>query len=128
MFDWQDGHPDEDCLNLNIWTPGLDDGASRPVMVWLHGGGFEAGSAHELAAYDGENLSRGGDVVVISLNHRLGVLGFLAVSQDGLAKWRLSQLSPHCRPGRVGAPNGRAAAPAWAESGAGRQTARPAIG
>ena len=80
MYDWNDGHANEDCLNLNVWTPALADGRKRPVMVWLHGGGFEAGSSHELKAYDGESLSRRGDVVVISPNHRVGVLGFLAVS------------------------------------------------
>jgi para-nitrobenzyl esterase len=80
LFSWNDGIPGEDCLRLNVWTPGLQDGKKRPVMVWLHGGGFTAGSGQELASYDGENLSRRGDVVVVSLNHRLGVLGFLNVS------------------------------------------------
>lgn len=72
----------EDPLNLNIWTPGLDDG-NRPVMVWLHGGGFEFGSAHQFSVYDGANLSRKGDVVVVSVNHRLNVLGFLDLSAYG---------------------------------------------
>ena len=65
----------EDCLNLNIWTLGCDD-KKRPVMVWLHGGGFEAGSSIEQIAYEGENMCQYGDVVVVSLNHRLNVLGY----------------------------------------------------
>ncbi|HUB24343.1 MAG TPA: carboxylesterase/lipase family protein [Tepidisphaeraceae bacterium] len=83
VFDWDDGQPGEDCLRLNIWTPAINDGGKRPVMVWLHGGGYVAGSGQELKSYDGENLSRRGDVVVVSLNHRLGVLGFLDLSSTG---------------------------------------------
>ena len=75
----------EDCQNLNIWTPVLGDGKHRPVMVWLHGGGFFSGSSMELPIYDGSNLSRKGDVVVVSLNHRLNVLGFLDLSAYGEA-------------------------------------------
>ena len=71
---------EKDCLNLNVWSPGLKDGKKRPVMVWLHGGGYTAGSSCELPSYDGENLSRTGDVVVVSINHRLNVLGFLDLS------------------------------------------------
>lgn len=82
-FDWDDGHPGEDCLRANVWTPGLDDGQKRPVMVWLHGGGYEAGSGQELPSYDGANLARKGDVVVVTLNHRLNVLGFLDLSEFG---------------------------------------------
>ena len=70
------------CQNLNIWTPALDD-AKRPVMVWLHGGGFMAGASAVEDVYDGENLSRKGDVVVVSVNHRLNVLGFLDLSAYG---------------------------------------------
>jgi para-nitrobenzyl esterase len=65
----------EDCLVLNIWTPALNDGGKRPVMFWCHGGGFRSGSASS-RLYDGTNLSRRGDVVVVSINHRLNVLGF----------------------------------------------------
>lgn len=64
----------EDCQNLNVWTPGINDGKKRPVMVWLHGGGFQTGSAIEQRVYDGTNLSRKGDVVVVSINHRLTYL------------------------------------------------------
>lgn len=73
----------EDCLNLNVWTPGINDGKKRPVMVWLHGGGFQTGSAIEQLVYDGTNLSREGDVVVVSVNHRLNMLGFLDLSAYG---------------------------------------------
>ena len=69
-----------DCMNLNVWSPGIKDAKKRPVMVWLHGGGYTAGSSCELPSYDGENLSRTGDVVVVSINHRLNVLGFLDLS------------------------------------------------
>ncbi|MFZ0666873.1 MAG: carboxylesterase family protein [Acidimicrobiales bacterium] len=66
----------EGCLNLNVWTPGIDDGA-RPVLVWIHGGGFTSGSGSSFL-YRGDRLSRKGDVVVVTLNYRLGALGFLA--------------------------------------------------
>jgi para-nitrobenzyl esterase len=57
LFQWDDGQPGEDCLRVNLWTPGLNDGKKRPVMVWLHGGGWAAGSGQEQPAYNGENLS-----------------------------------------------------------------------
>ena len=74
---------DENCQNLNIWTDSLDTSAKKPVMVWLHGGGFTAGSSIEQIAYDGFNMCREGGVVVVSLNHRLNVLGYLDVSPFG---------------------------------------------
>jgi len=77
------GFETEDCLRLNIWTPGINDGKKRPVMVWLHGGGYSGGSSIELPFYDGQNLSRTGDVVVVSVNHRINVLGFLDLSAYG---------------------------------------------
>ena len=83
VFDWNDGFPDEDCLRVNIWTPGVNDGKKRPVMVWLHGGGYSAGSGQELPSYDGLSLAKSGDVVVVSLNHRLNVLGYLDLSSFG---------------------------------------------
>ena len=73
------GRPEEqseDCLRLNIWTPGLD-GGRRPVMVWIHGGSFVGGSGSG-GLYRGGTLARDGDVVVVTLNYRLGMLGFLA--------------------------------------------------
>lgn len=75
----------EDCLRVNIWTPGIGDGKRRPVMVWLHGGAFSASSGDLDAAYDGSRLAEKGDVVVLSLNHRLGVMGFLDLSSFGEA-------------------------------------------
>ena len=73
---------DEDCLNLNIWTPACD-AQKRPVLVWLHGGGFFAGSSIEQVAYEGGNMAREGDCVVVSLNHRLNILGYLDLSDFG---------------------------------------------
>ena len=70
----------EDCLALNVWTPALDDGVKRPVLFWLHGGGFQAGSGSS-PGYDGRNLVRRGDVVVVTINHRLNVLGFLHLAE-----------------------------------------------
>lgn len=68
--------------NLNIWTASLDKNAKKPVMVWLHGGGYVSGSGNE-AWYDGENLAKKGDVVVVTVNHRLNVLGYLDLSAYG---------------------------------------------
>jgi para-nitrobenzyl esterase len=73
---FNDASTSEDCLVLNVWTPGLDDGGKRPVMVWLHGGGFATLSGSS-PTYDGAALCRRGDVVVVTLNHRLNVFGFL---------------------------------------------------
>src|SRR5690606_9643253 len=64
----------EDCLRLNVCTPGL--GGARPVMVWIHGGSFVFGSGH-VSWYNGANLAQRGDVVVVTINYRLGALGFL---------------------------------------------------
>lgn len=75
----------EDCLTLNVWSPGADD-ARRPVMVWIHGGAFENGSSAALW-YDGTRFARDGDVVVVSLNYRLGPLGFLCLDALGGAEY-----------------------------------------
>lgn len=77
-----------DCQNLNIWTP-APDSKKRAVMVWLHGGGFSSGSAQENTSYDGANLAKSGDVVVVSVNHRLNILGFFDLSNYG-EKYRYS--------------------------------------
>jgi para-nitrobenzyl esterase len=73
----------ENCQMLNIWTQNLTPKVHKPVMVWLHGGGFTNGSAMESYAYDGKSLSEFGDVVVVSLNHRLNILGTLDLSAYG---------------------------------------------
>jgi para-nitrobenzyl esterase len=75
------GQMGEDCLVLNVWTPGLNDRGKRPVMVWLHGGGFFCGSGDHIPYYDGASLARTGDVVVVSVNHRLGVFGYLYLEE-----------------------------------------------
>ena len=74
---------EKDCLVLNVWTKGLNNGRKRPVFVWIHGGGFNGGSAHDLPCYDGGSLAEKGDIVVVSLNHRLNVLGFLDLTALG---------------------------------------------
>ena len=66
----------EDCLVLNVWTPSLDSTNGRPVLVWLHGGGLHAGTASS-PIYDGTALAKRGDAVIVTLNHRLGILGYL---------------------------------------------------
>ena len=70
---------DEDCLYLNIWTPGLDD-ARRPVLFWIHGGGFTIGSGSS-PIYNGSALARRGDEVVVTINYRMGALGFLNLNE-----------------------------------------------
>jgi para-nitrobenzyl esterase len=73
----------EHCQYLNVWTPNMTAAAKKPVMVWMHGGGFTNGSSMESYAYDGRTLSEFGDVVVVSVNHRLNILGTLDLSAYG---------------------------------------------
>src|SRR5579863_5934994 len=73
----------ENCQVLNIWTQSLTPPVKKPVMVWMHGGGFTNGSAMESYAYDGKSLSEFGDVVVVSVNHRLNIIGTLDLSAYG---------------------------------------------
>jgi para-nitrobenzyl esterase len=80
---WNYDDVSEDCLRLNIWTPAINDGKKRPVMVWLHGGGFTSGNAIEQDGYKGENFSRKADAVFVSVNHRLGPLGFTDLAGAG---------------------------------------------
>lgn len=75
----------EDCLVLNLWTPAIDD-TKRPVMVWLHGRGFAAGAGSE-GWYNGANLAKRGDVVVVTINHRLNVFGYLHLADLGGEKY-----------------------------------------
>ncbi|HEY2070796.1 MAG TPA: carboxylesterase family protein [Rhizomicrobium sp.] len=74
----------EDCLHLNIWTPGLDAGAKRPVIVSIHGGGFAISSGNA-AVYDGQQLAKRGDAVVVTVTHRLASFGYLDLSEHGEA-------------------------------------------
>jgi len=83
FYQWNDGYQSEDCLRLNIWTKGLNDGKRRPVLFWLHGGGYTSGNGQEHPGYDGRNLADKGDVVVVTINHRLNVLGYLDLSAFG---------------------------------------------
>lgn len=73
---------DENCLVLNVWTPAINDGGKRPVMFWCHGGAFISGSGSS-AWYNGTNLCRRGDVVVVTINHRLGAFGYLHLEDLG---------------------------------------------
>ncbi|HXC55661.1 MAG TPA: carboxylesterase/lipase family protein [Rhizomicrobium sp.] len=75
-----DADTSEDCLFLNVWTPALRDGAKRPVMVYIHGGAYSNGSGSN-ALYDGVNLCRRGNVVVVTLNHRLNAFGYLYLAR-----------------------------------------------
>jgi para-nitrobenzyl esterase len=79
----------EDCLVLNVWTPAVDDGRKRPVMFWCHGGGFSSGSGSSPIT-DGTNLARRGDVVVVTVNHRINVLGFTYLGELGGADFAQS--------------------------------------
>jgi para-nitrobenzyl esterase len=81
LYQWDDGFASEDMLRVNVWTPAVNDYRKRPVLVWIHGGGYSSGSSQELRAYDGERLAQGHDVVLVSMNHRLNVFGFLDLSQ-----------------------------------------------
>ena len=72
----------EDCLRLNVWTPAVGRGTRRPVMVYLHGGGFRTGSGGSIV-YDGAALAGKHDVVVVTINHRLSVFGFLYLAEIG---------------------------------------------
>lgn len=81
LQDWDDGWQSEDMLKLNIWTPNLS--GKRPVMFYMHGGGFSFGSSYELPSHEGAQMARHHDVVQVSVNHRLNILGFFDVSEIG---------------------------------------------
>ncbi len=80
---WNYDDVSEDCLKLNLWTNGLADGKKRPVLVWLHGGGFTNGYGIEQDGYHGENFAKKGNAVFVSINHRLGPIGFTDLSGVG---------------------------------------------
>lgn len=81
-----EGPGSEDCLRLNVWTPAVRDGAKRPVLVYIHGGGFTTGSGSD-PLYDGGALCRAGDVVVVTVNHRLNAFGYLHLRDLGDASF-----------------------------------------
>lgn len=71
------------CLVLNVWTPSINDQKRRPVFVWIHGGGYSGGSGHDLPCYEGRALAEAGDIVVVNLNHRLNILGYVDLTGLG---------------------------------------------
>jgi len=87
---WNYGDVSEDCLRINVVTPAINDGKKRPVMFWIHGGGFTSGNAIEQDGYNGENFARFGDVVFCSINHRLGPLGYCNLAGVGGEKFAAS--------------------------------------
>jgi para-nitrobenzyl esterase len=87
---WNYDDVSEDCLRINVFTPAINDGKKRPVMFWIHGGGFTAGNGIEQDGYHGENFARFGDVVFVSMNHRLGPLGFTNLAGVGGEKFAKS--------------------------------------
>lgn len=82
QWDMQPGGMGEDCLSLNVWTPGINDGQKRAVMVSFHGGGWATGSGNA-PGFDGAQLARLGDVVVVTVNHRLASFGYLHLADLG---------------------------------------------
>lgn len=86
---WNYADASEDCLRINVFTPAVDN-KKRPVMFWIHGGGFTAGNGIEHDGYNGENLARLGDIVFCSINHRLGPLGFCNLAGVGGEKFAKS--------------------------------------
>jgi para-nitrobenzyl esterase len=87
---WNYTDASEDCLRINVFTPALKDGRKRPVMFWIHGGGYTAGNGIEHDGYNGENLARLGDVVFCSVNHRLGPFGYCNLAGVGGDKFAAS--------------------------------------
>jgi para-nitrobenzyl esterase len=87
---WHYDDVSENCLGLNVWTPGYKENIKRPVLLWIHGGGYTSGNSIEHPEYHGENLSRQGNIVFCSLNHRLGPLGFSNFAGIGGEKYAAS--------------------------------------
>ena len=98
------GRAGEDCLRLNVWTPSTS-GGRRPVMIYMHGRGFTSHSSSGLASYDGTNLARRHDVVVVTHNHRLNTLGYLDLSEIGGERYtgRATSACRHRGGARMGA-------------------------
>jgi para-nitrobenzyl esterase len=87
---WNYDDESEDCLRINVFTPAINDGKKRPVMFWIHGGGFTNGNGIEQDGYNGENFARLGNVVFCSINHRLGPLGYCNLAAVGGEKFAAS--------------------------------------
>ena len=87
---WHYDDVSENCLGINVWTPGYKENIKRPVLLWIHGGGYTSGNSIEHPEYHGENLSRKGNIVFCSLNHRLGPLGFSNFAGVGGEKFAAS--------------------------------------
>jgi len=87
---WHYDDVSENCLGINVWTPGYKDNVKRPVLLWIHGGGYTSGNSIEHPEYHGENLSRQQNIVFCSLNHRLGPLGFSNFAGVGGEKFAAS--------------------------------------
>jgi len=87
---WHYDDVSENCLGINVWTPGYKENTKRPVLLWIHGGGYTSGNSIEHPEYHGENLSRQGNIVFCSLNHRLGPLGFSNLAGVGGEKFAAS--------------------------------------
>lgn len=87
---WNYDDVSEDCLRINVFTPALGDGKKRPVLFWIHGGGFVNGNGIEHDGYNGENFARFGDAVFCSINHRLGPLGYCDLAGVGGEKYAAS--------------------------------------
>jgi para-nitrobenzyl esterase len=87
---WNYGDVSEDCLRINVFTPAVNEGKKRPVMFWIHGGGFTNGNAIEQDGYNGENFARLGNVLFCSINHRLGPLGYCNLAGVGGEKFAAS--------------------------------------
>ncbi len=80
----------EDCLRANVWTREINGSGRRPVLVFMHGGGFSGGCSQDLLSYDGANLARNQDVVVVNHNHRLNLYGYLNLSEQGDSRYAQS--------------------------------------
>ena len=93
---WHYDDVSENCLGINVWTPGYNDNVKRPVMLWIHGGGFTSGNSIEHPEYHGENLSRKENVVFCSLNHRLGPLRFCRFRRYWRVRSMLHQVMWEC--------------------------------
>jgi para-nitrobenzyl esterase len=87
---WNYDDVSENCLMINVFTPAVNDGQKRPVMFWIHGGGFTNGNGIEQDGYNGENLARFGNIVFCSVNHRLGPLGYCNLAGVGGEKYAAS--------------------------------------